>query len=673
MSPRRTLPSHARALALALALAICALLGAGAPLLAQELPVDKAALEALTEKAGGKSGLTNLLSLRQVSAAVQNGSGGLAVDFSHVTQLLDGTAVAPDKVYGTAYAGPYPFESKEARFAYKRFRVEASIRAGKGTVGVGSFLSAPTNSEGWRDRGQVALRFILYLENAERDRSLGTYDLNVSFQKTGGGYERKPSLLEGPFVNLVRSDAPSEAVISFVTDEAVRGKVVLVPEGGEAQTFWDEVSAREHEIPVTDLKPGARYTYRVEAGAVVTRDHELRPAPPKGSAPVRFAYFGDTRAGPGGGLVSLMGVNYDTVHRLSSLALRQGAELFIVGGDLVSGYTSVPEDFTTQLHAWKQAMTGFWNERPVYACMGNHEALLRAFEGASVDRWPYDTQSAEAVFASTFVHPRNGPQPSDHQRPTYKENVYSFHHGPVKVIAFNNNYWYSSASEKYGGAPEGYILQDQLDWIVKELDQAEADPTVLYVVLFAQEPIFPNGGHLGDSMWHGGDNRVRAHVFKGGSVLPEEDGMVAVRNKLVRAVAARRKVAAILGADEHAFHRVLIGKDVPIGDIEKDDRNRNGKLDLKAGEKPSPLADLKHAVWYLVCGGGGAPYYSEEETPWNKHWRGKKTPSGLTGFTYSSQENILLFDATEKAISVKVLNLHGETIDEIPDLMADKG
>jgi len=652
------------------ALLLCALGVAAAA--AEDLPVDQKALEALTEKP--RTGLTNLLSLEQVAAAIGDGSGGLSIDFAHVSKLLDGTTVAPDKIYGTAYSGPFPFEAAESVYVYKRFRVEDSIRLGKGTISVGSLLKDPVNSERWTDAGQVTVRFILFIEQAERDRAIGTYDVTAGFKKGGPGYVRTASFREGPTVNLLRSDAPSEAVIAFATDDEVRASVKVEKAGGGwSQTFHEEVSTRRHEIAVEGLEPGAEYTYRVKAGSLESRTHKLRAAPAKDERLVRFGYLGDTRAGPGGGLQSFMGVNFDTLSRLSHLARSQGAAFLSIGGDLVSGYTSVPEDFRTQLQAWNQAVAGFWCERPIYAAMGNHEALLRAFEGVSVDRWPYDTQSAEAVFASMFVHPRNGPQTSDPRRPTYKENVYSFQYGPVRMIAFNNNYWVSNSSEKYGGAPEGYILQDQLDWIHGELEAAEKDETVRYVILYAQEPVFPNGGHLGDTMWAGGDNRLRAHVFKDSSVLPEPDGLIVVRNKLVRMAASYAKVAAVLGADEHAYHHTLIGKDVPIGDIPKDDANLNARIDTKAGEKPSPLTDLKHNVWYIVSGGGGAPYYSEEKTPWNEHWEKKKAPrSGVPGFYYSSQENVLIFEAGPEGISMKALSLNGEVIQSIPNLMLDK-
>ena len=657
-------------------IAIALLFRNTAPAQAEDLPVDARALERLEESSGGRAGVTNLLSYRQVYDAVRDGDGrGLAVDFSHLTALLDGTEIDPGKLYGDVWTGPYPFEADETGFTYKRFRVHGSVRSGKATIDLRYLLAERTNSERWTSGGRVAVRFRLFLESAERDRDLGVHDTAIQFERAGDRFVKRPGVAEGPFVSLVNSDAPGSAVISFVTYEEVRAHVELTDEAGGVRTYWDDVAMTRHEIALDGLEPEASYRYRVIAGGTATREYALHAAPRADARrAVRFAYFGDSREGSGGGLASHMGVNHETLVRHARIAQSSGAEFLIVGGDLVNGYTTVPEDFETQLHAWRDAMTGLWNERPIYAAMGNHEALLRQYtNGVRIDRWPYDTESAEAVFARIFVHPQNGPALADERRPTYEENVYSFRFGCLKVIAFNNNYWVSYSSDRYGGSPEGYLLPDQLEWIAAELDEAEKDATVRYVILFAQEPVFPNGGHVADSMWHGGDNRVRAHVYRDDKLLPEEDGILVVRDRFVRLIASHRKVAAVLGSDEHGYHRTLIGKEVPVGDIRRDDRNLNGRIDTDAGEEASPLDDLRYRAWYVVCGGGGAPYYAEEDTPWNRYWQDRTTPrSGITGFYYSSQENILLFDAGPERIGFEVRSVHGEVIDRVEDLMADK-
>ncbi len=86
----------------------------------------------------------------------------------------------------------------------------------------------------------------------------------------------------------------------------------------------------------------------------------------------------------------------------------------------------------------------------------------------------------------------------------FRENGYSFRYGTVKVIAVNDDYRISppAVAVRYGGCPEGYLLPDQMAWIEKELAAAEADDTVRHVFLFAQEPVFPCGGHTGDARYY---------------------------------------------------------------------------------------------------------------------------------------------------------------------------
>ncbi len=47
----------------------------------------------------------------------------------------------------------------------------------------------------------------------------------------------------------------------------------------------------------------------------------------------------------------------------------------------------------------------------------------------------------------------------------------------------------------YGGNPDGYVMCEQVDWIKQQIEQAENDETVKYIVLFAHKPMFPNGKH----------------------------------------------------------------------------------------------------------------------------------------------------------------------------------
>ncbi len=632
----------------------------------RDLPVDVAALRSGEESRAWK--IRNLVPLDQLHSSIGGHPEGLRVDLSNLGELNDGSTVEPEKIAGTAWFGPYPFESAEVSFTYRRFREDVPVTAGRALLPVGELFIPKLNSEGWTDCGTVAVRLKLHELRHQADRPLGTYDTFASFCRTEDGFERLPTVVEGPLLHRVTSDDPSRVVVSFVTDRPASA-VVEVESVGTFRSTAD----RRHHVELAGLEADRAYRYRLGADEWKSRWYPLETAPAAGRTPVRFAYVSDSREGPGGGMQSYMGVNHVTLQRLAALASLEKARFLLVGGDLVNGYTLSVEDFRGQLYAWKQALAGYWNRFPVYPVMGNHEALLRRFvmeDGRAwfADRWPYATDSAEAVFAEAFVNPTNAPQPDDPRRPTYSENVYSFRYGPMFLIAFNNNYWRSRPASEFGGSPEGFIFDDQMRWIEEQLTIAEEDPSVRYVLLFAQEPVFPLGGHVDDAMWYDGNNTVRAHTYTDGQLVPADHGVIEVRNRLVRAVARSSKVAAVLAGDEHAYCRVRIDRSVPIGDPTEDDLDGDGRIAWRDDEPAGPLEELERPVWYITCGGGGAPYYAEEHSPWAAYWQGRDDES--QHLLYSSQESLVFFEATEEGLGLRAVNLFGETIDTIENLMA---
>ncbi len=641
--------------------------------------------------------IENYFTLKQIYDSINDGDTGLSLDLSKLKKALHGGSIDTEKIFGKTYIGPYPMESKEITYSYKRFRLSGNIVRGKGNLYLKGLFRPSINSEDWTDQGQVIIRVELKLDQEGLDLALGTYDVIVRFKIINGKFYKVPTVVEGPFVNMIRSDAAGEVVISFKTSEPLIGGVIINKKNDDKKIrFGNKKPGIKHEIKLSGLKPASLYDYKIDAGGYISRPYTFKTAPKPGKGKVVFSYTADSRAGNGSGDTNYLGVNYRTMERLANLAYQRGSEFFIFGGDLLNGNTSSIDDFRTQIHGWKQTMSGFWSLRPVYTCIGNHESLIKVFENKKVygklrllkmDRWPYITDSTEAVFADEFVYPENGPETSDKRRPTYKENVYSFQYGPVKFIVFNNNYWVAKskspmgkAAKLIGGSPEGYIMRDQMDWIKNELKIAENDSNVKYIILYAQEPIFPNGGHVKDCMWYYGNNNVRAYYTdpKTGELIDEGKGIIDVRNEFVRLVGNNKKVAAVLGADEHAFHKTLIDKNVPIGDMKKDDKNNDGIIG-KDNESISSLSDLKYPVWYLVSGGGGAPYYAAEPAPWNDYWKKnmnkykKEEHTSMRGcFYYSSQENVIMFSADKNKISAEIINPYGDVIDKIDDLMAVK-
>jgi 3',5'-cyclic AMP phosphodiesterase CpdA len=632
----------------------------------QDLPVNRPDRQGYNELS--YSNVRNLYSVEMLYNTVKNGDAdGLKLDLTSIDKLLDGSRINPNNIYGNIYVGPYPFESSEAKYVYKRFREESIIKNGQGTIKIASLLGEKTNSENWVDRGTVLVRLKLFLEETDEDTFLGVYDFPVNFYFSGN-FTVQPSITEGPFVYNVSSDEPTKINIYFRTSLPTKTTLNV---GG---VNFEDKETNIHDFEITGLQANSRYIYTLDINGIKSREYNFFTAPLKGSETVSFAFTGDSREGVGGGEHEFMGINANVLEKLVNIATTYrniGVKLFLFGGDLVNGYTSSKDDFSTMLYAFKQIVSPYWCSYPFYSVMGNHESLLRIFSDGkkqiSLDRWPYDLDSSESLFADNFFNPVNGPVTTDNRRPSYKENVFSFTYGNIKFIGFNNNYWYSSDPQNFGGSPEGYIMNDQLSWIKEELKKADADDYIKYIILVAQEPIFPNGGHISDAMWYKGNNNIKAYTYRNGRLEGETKGIIDVRNEFVEAVTSSKKVAAVLTSDEHAYHKMLLTKNVPIGNPSKDDKNGNGII-CEQNETCSPL-NIEYSTWFITSGGAGAPYYSEESTPWNTYLKNR---GDSNNYKYSSQYNILIFEEIGGRLALTVQNAHGEEIDRIGDLTSSK-
>jgi hypothetical protein len=619
---------------------------------AQELPVR------IPQGKRVSGGLSNEISLGQIYAALQEEGNkqGLLIDFAN------------SDLHGTIYSGPYPFEEKESDITYRRYRMRSSLNNGEGVIPIARFYTPKYDANDWskdrKDNATIAVRLDIWEKVNDEVTHYGLHDFLVDFKfrPEDTTFHLTTTIAEGPFVYLSRSDDGKEegtsVTVAWQTMQAATGRLIV-----EGIGTFDNGSgkSRDHAIEVTGLQHDKTYKYHVKSGKTRSPEYAFTTAPEKGRENITIAYTGDSREGVGSGEREFMGVNRYILSRLAENAIRREAEIFLFGGDLVNGYTTGTDDFRTQLKAWKQAMEGFMHSRAVYPAQGNHESLLNAYKikdsrYVMMDKFPYD-ESAEAIFAEEFVLPENAPEPSDERRPGYKEEVYAFQYGALKIIAFNNNYWYTSGQHvsEYGGSPEGYILPDQMKWIKRQIRLGEEEPSVRAILLYAQEPVFPNGGHVSDAMWHGGNNNIRAYTYRNGQILPEEKGIIEVRNELWEAVSNAKKVAAVLTSDEHGYHRTLIDKSTPVG-VMDDDTDGDGRLD-----SVSPNKNFRYPTWQITNGGGGAPYYSQEEAPWSQNVA-----------LYTSQYNYSLISLKNGRLTLEVFNQNGQRLDYVEDLMKIK-
>jgi hypothetical protein len=428
----------------------------------------------------------------------------------------------------------------------------------------------------------------------------------------------------GPVVDQVTA---TSAVLSWETDRDADSRVWI----GDRE-IHRAGPTRRHEVELTDLPPDARIEYRVGSGATRSRTYAFRTA---ASGPFSFAAMVDSREGVGGGMHNMGGVEAFAVRALATHAYRSGAAFILFAGDLINGYTSKVEDFEMQLSAWRRAIEPVHARIPVYEGMGNHEALFDLLRvGRRMVRLDKaGADSAEAVFGRMFVNPQNGPGDEGPGSPPYAGNVYRFDRGNARFFVLNNNYWWCSDPHRVGANLEGFVLPQQLAWLREEVAAADREPGIDHLFFSAQEPPFPNGGHTGDAMWYRGGDTDRD-----GKVDAADVGIVQNRNALWQIVSGSAKSVAFITGDEHAYSRLWVGPDTPVGPRALPD----------GGE-----AVFGHGVWQVTSGGAGAPYYDKElDLP----WRGERR-------AHSPQPHYAMFHVDGAAVRLEVFSQTGQRVD----------
>ena len=472
------------------------------------------------------------------------------------------------------------------------------------------------------------------------------FDGTVSL--TGSGpFKVVPTIYEGPFVSNVTENS---AVIWFNTTSSVKASVEV-----NGQVISDSRKRRHHELHITNLNPETKYEYTVHYGDL-TQKYHFTTALKKGSKKsFVFGYTSDSRKGAGGGERNIYGTNAYISKKMAALAYSKGAAFVQFTGDMVNGYVTNAEELRLQLLNWKKAIEPFWHYIPFYAGQGNHEALEYRFydeDGkyrTSIDGFPYDTNSAEAIFRQSFVNPENGPESEDNCKydpkskrtdfPTYKENVYYYIYGNIAMIVLNSDYWYAPSLKYYpetSGGLHGYIMDNQLEWLKKVIEKLEADNDIDHIFVTQHTPAFPNGGHSRDDMWYKGDNSKRPYI----NGKPVDKGIIERRDELLDVLINQSsKVVAILTGDEHNYNRLKITAEVPI---------YPENYDL-------PKLNVSRPIYQINNGASGAPYYSQEQLPWSDYTK-----------AFSVENALCLFYVDGESIIMKVLN--PDTLNEIDEI-----
>ncbi|MEM9325272.1 MAG: metallophosphoesterase family protein [Bacteroidota bacterium] len=564
--------------------------------------------------------------ISQLLGQPQGTENGLLLDFGDLT----GTIVYGMIPYGQA-SHPLPV-----------FRFEQTLVEGKVEINIKEDFKYPYDFVGWSEKGNFTIGYRLIDEAGEV-----LFDGEVAGAGTGP-FTAESTLYEGPFVNLLQ---PNQVTISFETSTPVKARVEA-----DGRSFEDAKASTHHEITVDDLSAGTKYDYTVYFGNL-SQSYHFTTAPQKGSrSPFVFGYTSDSRHAPGGGERRIYGANGYIVKKMGALAYSQGAAFIQFTGDMINGYLTTPEETHLQYTNWKKSLEPFWHYIPVYAGMGNHEALGHIFSDESgrvmgfIDRFPYDTQSAEVVMQQAFVNPENGPDGEDGASydpdpdrvdfPSYKETVFYYTYGNVAMVVLNSDYWYApslTSNPFTSGGLHGYLMDNQMDWLRETIEQLEQDEDIDHVFVTQHTPAFPNGGHSRDDMWYNGNNDPRPFV----AGKPMVKGIIERRDEYLDILANQStKVVGILTGDEHNYNWLKLTNEVPI-------YPENYRFEKISFNRP---------IYQINNGASGAPYYAQEKLPWS-------------AFTQSfSVENALcLFYIDGGKVTMKVLN--PDTLNEIDNVV----
>ncbi len=507
------------------------------------------------------------------------------------------------------------------------FKKTEKINGGKAEINIQKRLSGIYDMSGWEKSGYGTLGYRVSNKKGEL-----LYDGIISFEKTKTGFKIIPTITEGPFINLLTENS---VTISFETNFKIKTSISV---GGKL--FTDIKECKHHEILISKLKPSTEYSYKIKYGNLF-QEYKFKTAPNKGTRkPFVFAYSSDSRAGSGGGEHNLYGTNMYIMKKISALANYKDVAFMQFTGDFINGYAINKGDIMLQYANWKRSVQAFGGYFPIIVAPGNHEAIGKVFinkkgeSKAFIDGFPFETESAAAIFEKEFVNPQNGPvsedgayydpNPNKINFPPYDETVFYYTYDNVAMIVLNSDYWYApslSENNKTGGNLHAYLMDEQIKWLEKTVKMFEKDKDIDHIFISQHSPAFPNGGHIEDAMWYKGDNKYRPYV----AGKPVKKGIIERRDEYLDILINKStKVVAMLTGDEHNYNKVKISPDVNIYpenyNFKKIKRNRT--------------------IWQINNGAAGAPYYAQEKNvPWTKATSGFTTQNALV-FIYVDGKNV---------------------------------
>ncbi len=510
------------------------------------------------------------------------------------------------------------------------FRFVKTLESGKADINIKRDFRYPYDFVDWQQNKLLSIGYRLTDE-----KGMVVYDGEVSLTGTGP-FSVAPSIYEGPFINMLTD---TSATIWFNTTNPTQATLQISDRSIESPL------ATHHEIAVSDLKPNSKYEYSIQYGDFIQKYH-LKTAPKPGSkTPFVFAYTSDSRHASGGGERKIYGANAYIMKKIAAVAYSNDASFMQFSGDLINGYLQTNAETQVQYTNWKKAVEPFWHYMPFQVGMGNHEALGYIFRDSTgrskgfVDKFPFETESAEASFAQAFVNPVSSlisedgssydPSKKTMDFPSYTENVFHYRYDNVAVVVLNSDYWYApslSRNTSTSGGLHGYIMDNQLKWLENTILELEKDSTIDHIFVTQHTPAFPNGGHSRDDMWYSGNNDKRPFV----DGKPLKYGILERRDQYLDILINKsKKVLAILTGDEHNYNRLKLTDEVTI----------------YPEDYPNEKLKVSRPIYQINNGAAGAPYYAQEVLPWSEHTK-----------AFSVENAVCLFHVDGPTVTMRVIN-----------------
>ncbi len=551
-------------------------------------------------------------------------------DFEDIEKGVEGGILLEfkKKFEGTVIYGLYPDEPMEYANAVF-FKKHIIIEDGMAFINIAKNLSGVYDMANWEKKGKSRIRYRVF----DKENNIIT-NKNVAFSVKDGLFSIETSITAGPFITAL---TPNSLIITLWTNRNDEASLSI-----NGSTYISS-NAKKHIFRISNLYAAKEYPYVVAFKDDYFKS-KIKTAPKNNSnAKFSFAFASDSRGGAQLGESNLGGHNAYIMRKMAALVTFKEVDFLQFTGDMIDGYSIDNQGIRLEYTNWLRTMTPYMHSIPMNVGMGNHEAYLKLFGDPknyiAVDNFPFETNSAEAIFADYFENPSNGnitedgsscdPNPNKVDFPSYDKNIYSYTYGNTAMIVLNSNYLYTPnhrVIEQIGGNVHGYIMDNQLGWLEKQISNYEKDKNISHVFVTIHTPAFPNGGHAKNDMWYGGNNDIRPYIA--GKAV--EKGIIERRDEFLDILVNKStKFRVLLTGDEHNYTRLHIDNDSKI------------YPDDWKGEK----IKFNREFVQIVNGAAGAPYYAQEQLPWS---------NDLDKF--SSQYALVIFNIDGDSILIEVYN-----------------